>query len=255
MLKSLAKALDVVELLATHRRAMPLAEISRRLKMSKPTLHEILLTLAMRGFVERREGGMYQLGLRAWEVGSAASVEPLIAASAAVMQKIAADINEDTALSILSGFEIVNVHLVTCGQAVRVYAQIGTRIPAHHAAAGLLLLAHQSDDYIDAVMPAKLEAATPQTITDPDRLRQEFKRIRARGYAVNNGGWQIDVAGAAAPVFNADGAAIAALCVAAPRYRTNREWMRSTASVLIDGAATINDMILNSQAPRERLAS
>ena len=255
MLKSLTKALDVIELLASRRRPLPLAEIARQLKMSKSTLHEILFTLAARGFVERREGGSYQLGLRAWEVGAAASVEPLIAASAAVMQKIAADINEDTALSVLSGFEIVNVHLVQCGQAVRVYEPIGTRIPAHHAAAGLLMLAYQSDDYIDAVMPAILVPATSNTITDPARLRHEFNRIRARGYAVNVGGWQLDVAGAAAPIFNAEGAVIAALCIAAPRYRTNREWMRSTGAVLVNGAAAITEVVSASLLPRERLAS
>jgi DNA-binding IclR family transcriptional regulator len=255
MLKSLAKALDVIELLATERRPLPLAVISRRLNMSKPTLHEILLTLSARGFVQRLSGANYQLGLRAWEVGAAASVEPLVSASETAMQHIATSINEDAALSVLSGFEIVNVHVVSCGQAVRVYAPIGTRIPAHHAAAGLLLLAHQPEEYIESVMPATLAPATALTISNPARLKLELKRIRERGYAINMGGWQLDVAGAAAPIVNADGMAIAALCVAAPRYRTNREWMRRTTTILVEGAATISNVLSTMQQPRERLAS
>lgn len=255
MLKSLAKALDVIELLASERRPLPLAVISRLLKMSKPTLHEILLTLSARGFVQRLSGATYQLGLRTWEVGAAASVEPLISASAATMQRIATSINEDAALSVLSGFEIVNVHVINCGQAVRVYAPIGTRIPAHHAAAGLLLLAHQPEEFVDSIMPAPLPPATALTITNPDRLKLELKRVRGRGYAVNMGGWQLDVAGAAAPIVNADGIAIAALCVAAPRYRTNREWMRRTTSVLVEGATAISSVLSTKQQPRERLAS
>ena len=108
------------------------------------------------------------------------------------------------------------MHIVGSGQAVRVYAPVGTRFPAHHASTGLLLLAFQPEGYLETVLPPTLSAASPLTITDPGRLRTELTRIRARGYALNVGGWQIDVAGIATPVLNAEETAIAALCVAAP---------------------------------------
>jgi len=226
-------------LLAHERRPLGLGEIARRLAISKSSTHELLSSLSEHGFVQRKRGGIYELGLKAWEVGSAASVAPLISAAAPVMERIALRINEDVVLGVLSGFESVNVHIVGSGQAVRVYAPVGTRFPAHHASTGLLLLAFQPEGYLETVLPPSLSAASPLTITDPGRLRTELMRIRARGYALNIGGWQVDVAGIATPVLNTEEIAIAALCVAAPRYRATRAWMRSTIPVLIEGGQAI----------------
>jgi DNA-binding IclR family transcriptional regulator len=248
--------LDLMLLLAHERRPLALGEIARRLQISKSSAHELLSTLAEMGFVQRQAGGIYELGLKAWEVGSAASVAPLISAAAPVMERIAAQINEDVVLGVLSGFESVNVHIVGSDQAVRVYAPVGTRFPAHHASTGLVLLAFKPEGYLQTVLPPTLSAASPLTITDPDRLRAELMRIRARGYAVNVGGWQVDVAGIATPVLNSEEIAIAALCVAAPRYRTTRAWMRSTVPILVEGAQAITlALIGRSRSRAERFAS
>ena len=242
-LSSLARGLDLMAMLAQERRPLGLGEIARKLEISKSSTHELLSTLTERGFVQRRDGGIYELGLKAWEVGSTASISLLISAAAPVMERIAARINEDVVLGVLSGFESINVHIVDSGQAVRVYAPVGTRFPAHHASTGLLLLAFQPEGYLETVLPPTLSAASPLTITDPGRLRTELTRIRARGYALNVGGWQIDVAGIATPVLNVEETAIAALCVAAPRYRTTRAWTRNTIPILVKGAQDITQSI------------
>jgi DNA-binding IclR family transcriptional regulator len=255
-LSSLARGLDLMALLAREQRPLGLGEIAKKLQISKSSTHEILSTLADHSFVQRKEGGIYQLGVKAWEVGSAASIAPLVSAAAPVMERIAMQINEDVVLGVLSGFESINIHIVGCGQAVRVYAPVGTRFPAHHASTGLLLLAFQPNGHLESVLPPTLSAASPLTITDPGKLRAELIKIRARGYALNVGGWQVDVAGAATPVLNSDEIAIAALCVAAPRYRTTRAWMRKAIPILVDGARTITHAVGGALQTRgERFAS
>jgi DNA-binding IclR family transcriptional regulator len=243
MLSSLSRALDVVELLARESRPLALAEISKSLAISKSSAHDILGTLAARNFVERDTGGIYRLGLRAWEVGNAASVAPLVQAAASVMSRLGAELEESVDLGVLSGFESVNVHIVDSSQTVRVYAPVGTRFLAHQASTGLVLLAFQPPGYLETAMPAVLTPATPHTITDPDELRRELRRIRMRGYAINMGGWRIDVAGVAAPVLNPAGIAIAALCVAAPRYRATRVWMRRVVPAMLRAASEISEAL------------
>ncbi|HVL56859.1 MAG TPA: IclR family transcriptional regulator [Burkholderiaceae bacterium] len=251
MLTSLGRALDVIELLARERRPLALGEIAARLGMSKSSVHEVVTTLSSRGFLERETGGIYRLGLRAWEVGNAASVSPLVRAAASPMERLAARLNEHVVLSVLSGFECVNVHMVDSAQAVRVYAAVGARYPANHASTGLALLAFQPDDYLEAVLPPRLSAATEQTINDPAELRRELARIRARGYAINMGGWRIDVLGIAAPVMSSGGVAIAGLAVAGPRYRTNRAWMRRVVPSVLAAAEEISES-LSSVAPTRK---
>ncbi|HUA54860.1 MAG TPA: IclR family transcriptional regulator [Candidatus Sulfotelmatobacter sp.] len=243
MLSSLGRALDIVEMLARAQRPLGLGEIARELGISKSSVHDVLTTLAARGFVERQPGGIYRLGLKAWEVGAAASVTPLVQAAASIMARLAAELQENVDLGVLSGFESVNVHIVDGVQTVRVYAPVGTRFLAHQASTGLVLLAFQAPGYLDKVMPAVLPPATPQTITDHDELRRELQRVRLRGYAINQGGWRLDVAGVAAPVLNTAGIAIAALCVAAPRYRTTRVWMRRVVPAMQSAAAQISDVL------------
>lgn len=256
MLTSLSRALDVIELLAEERRPLGLGEIAKTLAMSKSSVHDVLRTLAARGFVERAAGGIYQLGLKTWEVGAAASVTPLVQAAASSMERLAARLNENVVLSVLSGFESVNIHMVEGAQAVRIYAPVGARYPAHQASTGLVLLAFQPEDYLETVLPPRLLPTSTLTITDLDELRCELTRIRARGHAVNMGGWRIDVGGVAAPVLNAGGVAIAGLGVAAPRYRTTRSWLRRVIPAVVTAAAEISEALGGSSRAQEgRVAS
>jgi len=226
MLSGLSRGLQILELLAHERRALPLGAIAQRLGVSKSGAHSLLKTLVHRGFVARDEGGIYRLGAKAWEIGSAAQGATLVRVAAPIMEDLVARVNEGAILGVLAGFEGVYLHLVECAQAVRVHAQVEARIPAHCTSTGLALLAFQPEGYLDSVLPRSLPAVTPHTVTDPAELRRELKRVRARGYAINMGGWREDVGGIAVPLLGADGIAIAGLCVAAPRYRMNKEWFR-----------------------------
>jgi IclR family transcriptional regulator, KDG regulon repressor len=226
MLSGLSRGLQILELLAREGRPLPLGEIARGLGVSKSGAHSLLKTLVHRGFAARDEGGIYRLGAKAWEIGAAAQGAALVRVATPIMEDLVARINEGAILGVLAGFEGVYLHLVECAQAVRVHAQVEARIPAHCTSTGLALLAFQQEGYLDSVLPRSLPAVTPHTITDPAELRRELKRTRARGYAINMGGWREDVGGIAVPLLGTDGVAIAGLCVAAPRYRMSKDWFR-----------------------------
>lgn len=255
MLTSLSRALDIIELLARERRPLGLGEIASRVSISKSSVHSVVSTLTARGFLDRSPGGIYQLGLKAWEVGTAASVMPLVQAATSPMERLAARLNENVVLSILSGFDFVNVHMVDSAQTVRVYAPVGARYPAHQASTGLVLLAFQPPGHLELVVPSRLAPASPATIADHEELRRELNRIRARGYSINMGGWRADVGGVAAPVLNASGIALGALAVAAPRYRTTRAWIRRVVPALIATASEISDALNTGTRPRDELVA
>jgi DNA-binding IclR family transcriptional regulator len=80
---------------------------------------------------------------------------------------------------------------------------------------------------------------SPHTITTHDALRRELTRTRVRGFAVNQGGWRTEVGGVAAPIFGVDGIAFAAVCVAAPRFRMTRDWLRRVPPAVVRAAQQI----------------
>src|SRR5262249_28053486 len=124
---------------------------------------------------------------------------------------------------------------------VRVNAAVGDRIPAHCTSTGLALLASLDDAHVERLLPRKLLPVTGKTLTRRDALLAEVARIRNRGYAINRGGWRIDVGGIAAPIpVGAPQLQVTAgLCIALPLYRMTRPWIARTAPILVQYAARI----------------
>ncbi len=221
-LSGVAHALAALELLAAAASDVPLASIADSLRMSKPGAHRLLATLVAHGYAEHRVGGLYRLGLRAWELGRAVPELSIVAIAAPVMQDLTRETDESTILGVLSACETVYLHRVDAGQAVRVHTDVGSRLPAHCTSTGIALLAALPDPDLAAILPATLEAISADSITSHEALHQELARTRARGYAMNFGGWRIDVAGVAASFVDRAGHAAGALCIAVPRYRVTQ---------------------------------
>lgn len=239
-LSSLHHAIDVLERLAGWPSETRLGDLARTLKMSKPGVYRILATLKARGYVERSGRGAYRLGLRAWELGCSAPQMRLVTVAAPFMERLTRQTHESSILGVLVAFEVVYLHRIDAGQAVRVHTDVGTRIPAHCTSTGLAILAQLPLEQLEADLPSALPPFTPLTITDRARLRQELQRVARRGYAVNVGGWREDVAGVAAPIFAADGAVLAAVNVSLPRARFTRRRMRELGGVTQEAAADIS---------------
>ncbi|MBM3571502.1 MAG: IclR family transcriptional regulator, partial [Alphaproteobacteria bacterium] len=242
-LSGLGHGLDALEWLAGQRGGAPLGDIARAVKMSKPGAHRVLATLRRRGYVEHAAGGVYQLGLKTWELGRAVPMTGLVPVATPLMERLTRQIGEGAILGVLDGFEVVYVQLINGPNPIRVHAEIGARIAAHCTSTGLALLAHLPPARLAELLPAALPATTAHTITTPDGLRRELARIRARGHAVNLGGWRPEVGGVAAPIFGADGVAFAALCVAAPRFRMNRDWLRRVPPAVTVAAKHITEAL------------
>ena len=241
MLTGLAHGLDVIEFLAASRGPVALGVVAAAIGMSKAGTHRILNTLSVRGFVIREAGGIYSLGFRAWEIGWAVPGVQLVARAVPVMQRMADAVGDGAILGALdSGFEVVYLHVIESREAVRVYIDVGSRLPAHVTATGLACLAWLPPERVAEILPATLAARTPKTITNRDALMKELERIRARGYARTLGTFRTDVGGVAAPIFAADGNVIAALCVSSPRYRIDAAWNRRVPNAVIAAAKEIS---------------
>src|SRR5699024_5701989 len=113
-------------------------------------------------------------------------------------------------------------HRVDCSQVVRTVNPIGDRSPLHAASVGKAVLAHLPEPSLALVLERGLEQYTPQT-ADRERLQQQLAEIRRVGYAVNDREYRAAVSAIAAPIFDAQGAPIASLCISMPssRYDAN----------------------------------
>ena len=85
------------------------------------------------------------------------------------------------------------------------------------------MLAGQSDAIIEQVINRGLTSYTSKTITDPIKLKNSLKTIRSHGYAVSEEELHEGVVSIAAPVKNNKGNVIAAVSIAGPTRRINKQ--------------------------------
>ncbi|UQA97384.1 IclR family transcriptional regulator domain-containing protein [Streptomyces halobius] len=126
--------------------------------------------------------------------------------------------------------------------AVRMVSVTGRRLPAHCTAVGKMLLASLPDEELEARLEEceELVALTPNSITDPDTLREELADITTAGIAVEHREANPDVSCVAAPVKDGSGAVVAALSVSVPMVRWSQDRERELAELAEKGAGDLS---------------
>ncbi|MGI8506275.1 MAG: IclR family transcriptional regulator [Solirubrobacteraceae bacterium] len=92
---------------------------------------------------------------------------------------------------------------------------VGRRLGLHTTAAGKVFLAFGTAPIPDG----ELEAPTPVTLTDRERLAAELETVRERGYATIVDELEAGLSAVAAPIRERGGAVIAVLCVSGATLR------------------------------------
>jgi DNA-binding IclR family transcriptional regulator len=235
----LNSGLDVLECLATLRRPMTLTEIAANVGMSKSSIHQLLATLQQRGFVQRLHDQRYCIGIKAWEIGCVADTMGLARTTGPHVAQLVRELSDGVSVGVRDGSEMVCIQLVESPRAVRVHSNVGDRTPAHSVSSGLAMLADLDDDAVRRLLPAKLKVFTEVTPKTAEAVIGELAKVRARGYAFCRGGWRTEVGGVAVPIVGPDNHAIAALCVAAPAFRTTRDWVSRVVPAMKKAASDI----------------
>lgn len=234
------RALDILLLYSTDKPVWTGTEIAARLGVARSTGYRYLQSLVATGFIEETPGG-FRLGPRIFELARSARVGlGLSEIALPAMRSLAARINETVLLTRRSGRSVVCLDLVEASHAVRLSYERGHVLPINAGAAAEVLLAWADPHEVTAVLEqAPLERFTARTLTDPDKLRARFARIRKRGVALSHGELDDHILGVAAPIRNGTGAVCAAISIAALAVRIPRAELSTVETAVRDAAATI----------------
>ena len=185
--KSAARTVELLEHLSRAGGMHSLRDIQEVLGHPKSSLHALLRTLVDAGWVESdRTGTLYGMGLRALLVGmSYIDGDETVARAASSLTWLATESSETIHLARLDGADVVYLATRDSTHELRVVSRIGHRLPAHSTALGKALLAERSDEELRELLPRRLEALTPHTVTDRAKLLAELVETRERGYAVD----------------------------------------------------------------------
>jgi DNA-binding IclR family transcriptional regulator len=218
--QSVDRAVDILSLLSSSRNSeLGITEIASKMKLNKSTVYGLVNTLVYRGYIEQNsENRRYCLGIKLFEMGSLVQRRMDVRNEARpYAQELSVKYDCTVHLAALYDFEAVYIDKLVSPDAVVQYSQLGRRAPLYCTGVGKALLANFSDERRQLFYQnVELKGFTARTITDKNTLEDELSKTRARGYALDNEEIQQGVCCVAAPIFNHQGCALAALSVSKP---------------------------------------
>lgn len=238
---SVVSAFRVLEAVA-EAQPVGLSELARTVGLPKSTVQRVLLTLQEVGWLRPTETTptRWQLTYRVVAVvGRAAGGESLRDIALPVMNELQLATTETIHLAAPDGDSLVLVERLDTSHRLRAFLPLGERIVLHASATGLAYLSARGQGYLDDYLARPLSAPTPDTITDPDRIRAVVNEVRERGYSKNIGGLSLGISSLGAPIVGPSGA-VAALSVSGPSSRITEDRFDELGTQVRDAAARIS---------------
>jgi len=209
----------------SRQRTIGLEDLSRDVKLAKPTVYRFLLTLQELGYARRVDGDRWAMTLKLFNVGSRALDHlDLLAVARPIAEELAEALGETVHMGVLEGHSAVYVLKIESRHTIRMFSRVGRRIPLYCTAIGKLLLASARDEDREAALQGvRLLAHTRKTLCTRAALQAELERIREQGFALDDEEHEDGIHCIGAPVFDYTGAIVAALSVSWPAFRYDRE--------------------------------
>jgi IclR family transcriptional regulator, acetate operon repressor len=225
--QAVVRALRLLRAFTDARPEWSLADLSRELKLSKPTAYRLLAALEGEGLVVRQEpAGAYRLGPTAIELGARAQRASSVAGAARPeMESLTRATGETSSVEVLEGDETLILDEVQGDHLIGTSPSIGTRWPAHATSTGKVLLAATLERDPELVRQmarrsgGRLRGVTPKTIRSTSRLVAELGRVSRQGYATADGELEAGYVAIGAPVRRHDGSTVAAISLGGPSMR------------------------------------
>jgi len=219
--KSLEKALSVIELFDAKAEELSATEIARRLGTTPGVLYPTLYTLEKHSYLERDGNKKYSLGLKFLERGNLILHQlDLREKAKPYLRELADTYNVNAHLAVLYGWKVMYLHREEGYPSVIIKEVVGQRVPAYCTALGKVLLASLDEEELDDFLAEEeLKQLTRSTITNPEILKEELRKVRDQGFAIDNEEFHEGNICIAAPIRDYQGKAIAAMSISISKGR------------------------------------
>lgn len=247
------RALEILTSFLNTGEPLGTQELSDLVGFHKSAMSRLLRVMEYYGFLRRDEiTKKYSLGKTIADLGRVCSqsmTENLLDLAKPYIVALRDELDEDIPFEILFGDRIVHIYVAEGSQALRVAFKVGDTVPPHISAGAKAILAFSDEDIRNRILKPKttFKRFTPRTITKRNELIRLLKKIRDEGVAYDLGEYNIDVNAVAAPVFNHEEKAVAALTIGGPATRISALFGTNAIDLLKETAAKISSELFSSK--------
>ena len=243
--KSLKKALDILDCFTLERPELGITELSTLLSLNKSNVHNIVSTFEACGYLEQNpESEKYRLSLKILQLAHIASRNMSFQSIVhKAVNELAEAFDEIVYFGIPDG---ENVMYMDGGFPEKVYNVRwvqGMTAPLVCTSIGKAILAYMPEEFICRVLEKPLEKFTDYTITDPEKIHAQLRHIKECGYSEDRMEHEYGIKCVGVPVFNNYGKLIGALSTTGPSLRFTDEKMAEYVAALKKKAAEIRNVI------------
>jgi DNA-binding IclR family transcriptional regulator len=221
---ALDRALSILELLAKSRAGLTLPELVEQSGLPRSSVHYLLVTLERRRYVQRNERtSRYLFGVNLVSLTKSAwSGLSLRQQASPFLSSLARRTQMTAHMAILKDGEAVIVAKQSPIDGIRTATWVGKRMEVHCTGLGKALVAYVNGPELDSILREHgLPRHNENTISSPKKLREELARVVQQGYSLDDEEDELGLRCIGAPVFDASGAAIAAVSLSGTSAQFN----------------------------------
>lgn len=181
----LERAMEILSCFGPRHNALTLTELSEMTKLPLSSVHRITGTLVEGGFLNKGNDRKFRVGTKLWTIAQHAPLSDRLRESALpTLARLYEETGENVTLAVLDRGQALYVDRLVGERSVPTISRAGGHLPLHTTGVGKVLLAYQSDKAIEQYINQPLVKPTPNSMTNPETLREELREVRQRGYAV-----------------------------------------------------------------------
>ena len=225
--KSLIKALRILDALGDCPSGLGITELSSALKAPKSTVHRLIATLEAVGYsVFDPPTAKYMLGTKLARLGEQLNHQSsLLTFGVPALEQLTRECGEASHLAIMEGTEVVYISREESKESMRISFAMGHRAPVHCTALGKAFLAGLSETEIRMMYAnvRKLERMTPHTQTKLSQILAEIAVVRKEGIAYDNEEYMPGLRCIAAPIKDFSSRTVAAMSLSMFKHKMTAE--------------------------------
>ncbi|GAA3832876.1 MULTISPECIES: IclR family transcriptional regulator [Amycolatopsis] len=218
-LRAVDRVCAILNLLQESVDGITLNEVVEATGMPKSSAYRYLWTLEAHRYVERDEAtGLCRLGLGFLGMQSR-HLELLRERVRPWLEGVRDEFGETANLGLLDSDHIIYIDIIESRRGVRLAASRGDRDPLHSTALGKAITAHLPEARVRELLERSgMPARTERTIVTVEDYLAELDKVRAQGYAVDDGENEADGRCVAVPLLGTNLPAAISLSAPAARF-------------------------------------
>ncbi|MET4559229.1 IclR family transcriptional regulator [Lysinibacillus parviboronicapiens] len=229
----LERAMTIAKVLAseTTENSLSISELATKVDLPLSTLHRILKAMIQQGMIEQDEQTKhYRLGTIWMEIGlQVYDTMDYISKIRPELERLAREVEESVYLSKPAGTDTIIIERIdSAANPIRIYDQLGIRIPMHIGAANKAIL---------AAMPAsQASEIISQLVPNEDIADFNFQlaQVQKQGFAISHGERTTGTSSVAVAVLNGFGEIVGAVSIGFVSFNVTEEQIQLLTERLLE---------------------